>query len=79
MKVLILVTQITECMNPPWPLTTDMMGIGTPKMDGSVEPKSWLVGHMGEIRDNASSHTLLQFSIVQLQVIEDWDWETVFF
>lgn len=50
-----------------------MMGIGTPKMDGSVEPKSWLVGHMGEIRDNASSHTLLQFSIVQLQVIEDWD------
>lgn len=23
-------------------LTTDMMGMGTPKMDGSVEPNSWL-------------------------------------
>ncbi len=39
-----------------------MMGMGTPKMDGSVEPKSCLVRHEGETRDKASSHTLHQFS-----------------
>lgn len=33
------------------------MGMGTPKMDGSVEPKSLLVHHEGETRDKASSHT----------------------
>lgn len=30
-----------------------MIGIGTPKIDGSVEPKSWLVHHEGETRDIA--------------------------
>lgn len=34
-----------------------MMGMGTPKMDGSVQPKSLLVHHEGETRDKASAHT----------------------
>lgn len=41
-------------------LTTDMIGMDKPKIDGSVEPKSWLVHHEGESRDNASSHTPFQ-------------------
>lgn len=39
-------------------LTTDMIGMGTPKMDGSVQPNSLLLQHEGETRARIKSFTV---------------------
>lgn len=51
-----------------------MMGMGTPKMDGSVQPNSLLLPHKGDTRARVNSFTMLfKYNCKSSEMEEDKD------